>query len=90
MGALFFFVAAPPSLLYVAFCDEYNPNICTYERIRAGQTEDFRVSVAWAGNGPFSVQWQHNGSAFDCPEPHCKVEKNTTNEMVRFISNHNQ
>ena len=83
--SVFFFFAAPPSLLYVAFCDEDDNHICTYERIKAGLTEYFRVYVAWAGIGPFSVQWQHNGSAFACLEPHCRVERRSTNEMVRFI-----
>ena len=82
---VFVFIAAPPSLLYVAYCNEDDNQICTYERIKAGLTDDFRVNVAWAGIGSVFVQWQHNGSAFDCLEPHCRVEKRSDNEMVRFI-----
>lgn len=81
-------VLAPPSLLYVAYCNEDDNQICTYERIKAGLTEDFRVNVAWAGIGSVFVQWQHNGSAFECLEPHCRVEKRSDNEMtLLFLAN---
>lgn len=60
---------APPHLNDVNTCKGINKSACssgTQILPPVGDSAGIDISTSFDGNGPFSVQWYHNGTEYNC------------------------
>lgn len=77
---------APPQLHNIAGCFGEEQDKCTLAQNAYIYTHSrYYINVSFDGNGPFQVDWYHNGTKFSCATfKFCeKIEKGSTYQVLR-------
>ena len=82
-------IAAPPMIQADALmvCHGEHRNSCSVyseDSFYVSGTQSININASYAGEGPFSVQWYHNGKLFDCStlKGVCRGITNTSTSQV--------